>query len=61
MTHRALITGITGFVGRHLYAHLVECGDQVLGLAPSPVPKVPSWGRLPDDGEILIWDFAESK
>ena len=28
---RALITGITGFVGQHLAEHLVACGDQVMG------------------------------
>lgn len=29
---RALITGIGGFVGRHLTAHLLESGDEVVGL-----------------------------
>lgn len=32
---RALITGITGFVGRHLLKHLVDCGDQVVGISES--------------------------
>jgi GDP-4-dehydro-6-deoxy-D-mannose reductase len=30
---RALITGITGFVGQYLAEHLVDCGDQVIGSA----------------------------
>ncbi len=30
---RALITGITGFVGRYLVPHLVEHGDQVIGIS----------------------------
>src|SRR5207248_11557634 len=29
---RALITGVGGFVGRHLLQHLQEEGDQVFGL-----------------------------
>jgi GDP-4-dehydro-6-deoxy-D-mannose reductase len=28
---RALITGVSGFVGRHLVAHLEACGDEVEG------------------------------
>ncbi len=28
---RALITGVSGFVGQHLTAHLLECGDDVSG------------------------------
>ncbi len=30
---RALITGITGFLGSHLIDHLQSCGDEVLGVA----------------------------
>src|ERR687885_739022 len=29
---RALITGVGGFVGRHLLRHLLDEGDQVFGL-----------------------------
>lgn len=29
---KALITGANGFVGRHLLAHLVDCGDEVVGV-----------------------------
>ncbi|MGE0608676.1 MAG: NAD-dependent epimerase/dehydratase family protein, partial [Pirellulales bacterium] len=32
---KALITGITGFVGGWLAEHLLECGDQVLGCSQS--------------------------
>jgi GDP-4-dehydro-6-deoxy-D-mannose reductase len=32
---RALITGVGGFVGRHLLGHLHEAGDQVFGIARS--------------------------
>lgn len=32
---RVLITGITGFVGRHLVNHLAEAGDVVIGLSQS--------------------------
>jgi GDP-4-dehydro-6-deoxy-D-mannose reductase len=37
---RALVTGITGFVGGHLAEHLISSGDQVVGLSAS--------GRWPD-------------
>jgi len=57
MTHRALITGITGFVGRHLCAHLMECGDQVMGVAPSPIAEDRRWGSLPQPGYTLFWDL----
>ena len=29
---KALVTGARGFVGRHLLDHLVECGDDVIGV-----------------------------
>jgi GDP-4-dehydro-6-deoxy-D-mannose reductase len=32
---RVLITGITGFVGRHLVNHLAEAGDVVIGVSQS--------------------------
>lgn len=32
---RALITGVSGFVGGHLAEHLLECGDLVVGLSAS--------------------------
>jgi len=38
---RALITGIGGFVGQHLAAHLLQQGDTVIGIARDPV----EWGR----------------
>ncbi|MGQ9503723.1 MAG: NAD-dependent epimerase/dehydratase family protein [Thermogutta sp.] len=60
MMHRALITGITGFVGRHLCAHLLEWGDQVIGLAPYPVVEDWAWGALPKPGQILFWDLETS-
>lgn len=32
---RALVTGISGFVGGHLAEHLIDSGDQVVGLSAS--------------------------
>lgn len=42
---RTLVTGITGFVGRHLAAALVDAGDEVLGLGYDP--GVRRGSRLP--------------
>jgi GDP-4-dehydro-6-deoxy-D-mannose reductase len=38
---RALVTGVSGFVGGHLAEHLLEAGDLVVGLSAS--------GRWPED------------
>jgi GDP-4-dehydro-6-deoxy-D-mannose reductase len=45
---RVLITGATGFVGRHLIQHLAEVGDAVVGLSSSGKwpPQTPSLERL---------------
>jgi GDP-4-dehydro-6-deoxy-D-mannose reductase len=44
---RALITGIGGFVGRHLLHHLQEAGDEVCGLArPADCASMPASVRL---------------
>jgi GDP-4-dehydro-6-deoxy-D-mannose reductase len=60
MTQRALITGISGFVGGYLAEHLHEYGDDVEGTSPD--------GRLlPDSSELLqqrqyrpiTWDFSQ--
>ena len=37
MAYRALITGVSGFVGPFLAEHLLDCGDQVLGTSPDGV------------------------
>lgn len=59
MTERALITGITGFVGRHLCAHLLEHGNQILGIAPELPKDAPAWGRLPPSDALLLWDLGQ--
>jgi GDP-4-dehydro-6-deoxy-D-mannose reductase len=55
---RALITGISGFVGRHLAEHLLACNDAVLGASPDG-----QWGDpLPDAlrhrVELVAWDLT---
>jgi GDP-4-dehydro-6-deoxy-D-mannose reductase len=42
---RALVTGVTGFVGAHLVRHLVDAGDIVLGISES--------GRWPEGSPDL--------
>src|SRR3989338_3004915 len=37
---KALITGVNGFIGRHLYSHLLREGHEVLGIGRSPNPLV---------------------
>ncbi|GIW85959.1 MAG: GDP-mannose 4,6-dehydratase [Isosphaeraceae bacterium] len=48
---RALVTGATGFVAAHLIRHLVDSGDQVIGLSqsghwPDPASDLPRICRL---------------
>ena len=59
MTRRALITGISGFVGGFLAEHLLESDDTVLGTSPDG-----KW--LPDSSDTLVqgacdliaWDLS---
>jgi GDP-4-dehydro-6-deoxy-D-mannose reductase len=51
---RALITGIGGFVGRHLLAHLETQGDQVCGIARPIDSKA-----LPDSVRVFPTDLRE--
>jgi GDP-4-dehydro-6-deoxy-D-mannose reductase len=50
---RALITGVGGFVGRHLLQHLLEEGDQVFGLG-----RRGDIGGLPDGVTAFAVDLA---
>jgi len=60
MAERALITGITGFVGRHLCQYLTCQGDEVAGIANTWPESSALWGQLPDSRNLLIWDLANS-
>lgn len=55
---RALITGISGFVGGHLAEHLLARGDDVLGCAPDGHWTPASPPDLADNVELLAWDLA---
>lgn len=55
---RALITGISGFVGAYLAEHLLACGDDVLGTSPDG-----QWGKASPQAlrqrvPLVHWDFA---
>lgn len=63
MSHRALITGVTGFAGGFLAEHLLDCGDAVLGCSADG-----TWlaGRKPSASvqnsvELFAWDLAEGE
>ncbi len=51
---RALITGIGGFVGRHLLAHLCQQGDEVFGLG-RPVDQM----GLPPEAALFAADLLD--
>lgn len=57
MSQRALVTGITGFVGGFLAEHLLHCGDRVLGAAVAPEWPAPP-PPLAEQVEVLTWDFG---
>jgi len=56
MSQRALITGVSGFVGGHLAEHLLECGDAVLGTAPDELP--PPSRPLPAAVQRVAFDLT---
>lgn len=57
---RAFVTGIGGFVGPHLAAHLAACGDRLLGstLDAARRPLVGIDGR-PLDVEFVVWNVSQ--
>ncbi|MHC4177701.1 MAG: hypothetical protein ACYSWU_09345, partial [Planctomycetota bacterium] len=58
MPHRALITGVSGFVGGFLAEHLLEYGDLVLGCSPDGTWEESSPDELQDHLELLGWDLG---
>ncbi len=53
----AIITGVTGFVGRHLAEHLLDRGDQVLGVSRNgvwPADAQELAARVP----LVRWDVS---
>ena len=59
MSHRALITGIAGFVGGFLAEHLLECGDVVLGCSPDGMWEKDSPEELRSRVELAAWDLGD--
>jgi len=53
MAHRALITGLPGFVGSYLAEHLLERGDSVMGCSPDGLWEKRSPGELRDRVELV--------
>jgi GDP-4-dehydro-6-deoxy-D-mannose reductase len=58
MSCRALITGVSGFVGGFLAGHLLECGDAVLGTSPDGRWMAASPEAVRDRVDVLAWDLA---
>lgn len=59
---RALVTGISGFVGGHLAEHLVAQGDLVVGLSVSGrwPPELEHLGKCARIERVDLVDYAES-
>jgi GDP-4-dehydro-6-deoxy-D-mannose reductase len=53
-----LITGITGFAGGYLAEHLIDQGDEVLGIASQGRWRASSSPRLADRVRLVAWDVA---
>ncbi|WP_168990370.1 NAD-dependent epimerase/dehydratase family protein [Aureimonas flava] len=57
---RILVTGASGFIGRHLVAHLRERGDDVCALsrgvdgAPSDLRQVGEWAGWPESLDAVV-------
>jgi len=60
MSHRALITGVSGFAGTFLAEHLLKVGDAVAGCSPDGawLPGTPQ--TLEVRVEMIRWDLALS-
>ncbi len=56
---RALITGITGFVGQYLTQHLVEAGDQVAGSAFQDPWSDAIAEEIREQVTLFQWDLAQ--
>jgi len=55
---RALITGISGFVGGHLAGHLLDSGDEILGCSPDGSWTASTPEKIRRRVEVLGWDLA---
>ncbi len=58
MAYRALITGVTGFVGGVLARHLLDCGDAVLGCSPDGTWETNSPEEFFGGVDLVAWDLA---
>jgi GDP-4-dehydro-6-deoxy-D-mannose reductase len=57
MPRRALVTGVSGFVGGFLVEHLLGQGEELLGTAPDDRPLASNSPAL-DHIEHVSWDFS---
>ena len=60
MSRRALITGISGFVGGFLAEHLLDAGDAVLGCSPDGRWEAESPEAIRDRVELVAWDLGDA-
>ena len=58
MAYRALITGVSGFVGPFLAEHLLDCGDAVLGTSPDGAWTDRTSERVRAKVELIAWDLS---
>jgi GDP-4-dehydro-6-deoxy-D-mannose reductase len=58
MSYRALITGVSGFVGPFLAEHLLDCGDEVLGTSPDGTWPARSPKTIRPKVELIAWDIS---
>ena len=60
MFDRALITGVSGFVGGFLAEHLLDCGDEVLGSSANGKWEAHSPPQLAAQVELVAWDLGSA-